>query len=128
MPRKKSTELTERESEIMEILWSDGLVTSEHIRKQMSGKPHDSSVRTMLRILIEKGYVRSERDQRPALYKALVKKNRAQDRAVSNLLQRLFSGSAESLVLRLLEDKKISVEQLEQIKRTVRDGKKGGGK
>ena len=119
MARTTSSELTERESAIMEILWQDGPVASEHIRKKLPGNPHDSSVRTFLRILIDKGYVRSNSKQRPATFTAAVKRDRAQKRAVKNLLGRLFGGSAESLVLRLLEDDRLTMEQLEKIRQSV---------
>ena len=51
MARPTSTNLTERESEIMEILWDLGSATSQQVRQGLKGQPHDSSVRTILRVL-----------------------------------------------------------------------------
>jgi len=124
MARKTTSGLTERESEIMEFLWEAGPSSSEKVRKNLSGSPHDSSVRTLLRILVDKGFVKSDSRKRPAKYSAIVKKDKAQRRAVSDLLSRMFGGSAETLVLRLLEDKQLSIEQIEEIKKSVTEGKK----
>jgi len=123
MARKTTPGLTDRESEIMEILWDAGKSTSEEVRVKLSGWPHDSSVRTLLRILVEKGFVKVDSGKRPALYRAAVRKNKVQKRAVSHLLNRMFGGSAEKLVVRLLEDKQLSVEQLEEIKRSIAQDK-----
>ncbi len=57
MPRPASELLTQRENQIMEVLWMHGAVTAEAVREALPGDPHDSSVRTMLRVLRNKGYV-----------------------------------------------------------------------
>ena len=124
MARKLTSGLTERESEIMDVLWELGAASSEQIRLRLPGKPHDSSVRTILRILIEKGFVKANAKERPIQYSALVKKDKAQKSAAKRLVQRLFGGSAEILVLRLLEDKQLTVEQLEEIKRLAAQPRK----
>ena len=124
MARKTTPGLTERESEIMEILWESEPATSEEIREKLKDKPHDSSVRTMLRVLIKKKCVSSVSKTRPAQYRAVIKKGKAQQSAVSHLVQRLFGGSAESLVLRMLEDKQLTLEQLEEIKNAASQTKK----
>ena len=116
MARRSSEVLTEREAEIMEILWELGKATSEQLRERLPGKPHDSSVRTFLRVLETKGYVRLDRRSRPIVYRPRVPKVRVQQKAARTLLKRFFSGSAEALVLRLIEDEKLTPEQLDQLK------------
>ncbi len=108
----------------MDVLWEHKSCTSEEIRLQITGKPHDSSVRTLLRILIEKGYVKADRTQRPALYQPAVRQEKVQKSAAGQLIERLFGGSAETLVLRLLEDKQLTVEQLEELRETARKNAK----
>ena len=101
---------------------------SHHIRgssQTVKGAPHDSSVRTLLRILVEKGFAKVDSDFRPALFSAAVKREKAQKLAVGHLLKRMFGGSAESLIIRLLEDKQLSMEQLEEIKKTLSRHEKG---
>ncbi len=116
MARRSSEVLTEREAEIMEILWELGEATSEQIRGRLAGEPHDSSVRTILRVLDTKGYVRLNRRSRPIVYRPRVPKVRVQQKAAKALLQRFFGGSAEALVLRLIEDEKLTPEQLNELK------------
>ena len=126
MARRASDVLTERESQIMGILWELGKATSEQVRERLPGDPHDSSVRTLLRVLHTKGYVRLNRRKRPATYRPLVSQARVQQKAAQSLLHRFFGGSAEALVLRLIEDEQLSQEQLAQLKKTSGHTRRGG--
>ena len=126
MARRASDVLTERESQIMGILWDLGEATSEQVRERLPGDPHDSSVRTLLRVLHTKGCVRLNRRKRPTVYRPSISQERVQQKAAQNLLQRFFSGSAESLVLRLIEDEQLSPEQLTQLKKTSARMRRGG--
>ncbi len=112
MPRQKSAALTGREAEIMGILWSLGPSSADEIRALMSGDPHDSSVRTILRVLEEKGHVTHAVRGRTYIYRPRARQATAQRKAVRALLSRLFGGSAENLVLRLIEDEEISPGEL----------------
>ena len=71
MARRSSSLLTDRETEIMEVLWDKGLVSAEVVREQLPDHPHDSTVRTLLRVLKQKGFVRV-RGRQPALYEPKV--------------------------------------------------------
>lgn len=115
MPRPTTDVLTPRESQIMECLWSAGSATAEQIRELLADAPHDSSVRTLLRVLEEKGYVRHSLRGKAYVYSPAVPRTSAQSQATSSLLKRLFQGSAASLVLRLLEDEQISPEELQRL-------------
>lgn len=119
MARPGSDMLTERESQVMEVLWSHGDLTAERIRESLPDRPHDSTVRTLLRILESKGYVRREGPGRPLVYKAVVSRSKAQRTALRRLLGRLFGGSPEALAMRLLEDRHLSPEQFEEIARSA---------
>ncbi len=115
MPRPPTESLTPRESQLMECLWQFGAATAEQIRGQLPGAAHDSSVRTLLRVLEEKGYVGHTLHGKAYVYAPLVPREAAQSQAASTLLQRLFRGSAASLVLRLLEDEEISPAELQSL-------------
>lgn len=123
MPRPPSETLTEREAQVMGVLWGLGDATAEQVRGALPGDLHDSTVRTLLRVLEAKGYVAHE--ARGNAYRAAVPRAGAQRAAVRSLLGRLFGGSAEDLVLRLIEDEQITPEQLEQIRRSARAGREG---
>ncbi|HET6882122.1 MAG TPA: BlaI/MecI/CopY family transcriptional regulator [Pirellulales bacterium] len=118
MARPRSESLTRRESQIMEALWNAEPLTAEQVRAALPDGPHDSSVRTLLRILETKGYVAHEVRGKAYVYRAAVPREKAQRRALRGVLAHLFSGSAENLVMRLLEDEQITPEQLEEIRRS----------
>ena len=122
MPRKRSLALAGRESEIMGILWRLGPSSADAIRAEMSGDPHDSSVRTVLRVLEEKGHVSHSTRGRSYIYRPRERQATAQRKAVQVLLERLFGGSAENLVLRLLEDEEISPEELRELAGSLERG------
>jgi BlaI family transcriptional regulator, penicillinase repressor len=115
MPRKKSVTLGGREAEIMGILWRLGPSSAEAIRALMGGDPHDSSVRTVLRVLEEKGHVAHTMRGRTYIYRPRGRQASAQRKALEVLMARLFGGSAENLVLRLLEDEAISPGELREL-------------
>jgi predicted transcriptional regulator len=103
----------------MDVLWRLGAATAEQVREALPGRPHDSTVRTVLRVLESKGHV--ARDDRGTAYtfRATVDRARAQRIAVRSLLNRFFGGSAEDLVVRLVEDEQITPEQLAEIRQTL---------
>ena len=119
MARPTSEALTAREAQIMDVLWNLGAATAEQVREQLPGRPHDSTVRTLLRVLVEKGF--ASRDDRGTsyTYRPAVERDKAQRAALRHLLGRFFGGSAESLVLRLIEDEQLRPEQLDEIRRAV---------
>jgi predicted transcriptional regulator len=125
MPRRKAATLTQREAQIMTVLWGRGEATAEQVRTALSDSPHDSSVRTLLRVLESKGYVRHDLRGKAYVYRPLVPRERAQKTAAKSLLEQLFAGSAENLVLRLIEENELSAEQLEEIVEEVRKVSEG---
>lgn len=119
MARPRSETLTPREAEIMKILWDAGPATAEQIRAALTDKPHDSTVRTLLRVLVEKGHIASSKKGKAFVYQAAAGRAHAEGNALRNLLRRFFAGSAENLVLRLVEDEQLTPEQLEQLKKAA---------
>ena len=127
MPRPGSDTLTPREAQIMAILWDAGTLTAEQIREALPDQPHDSTVRTLLRVLEAKGYVRHRARGKAYAYRPAVDRARAEGKALHSLLSRFFGGSAEALVLRLIEDEQITPEQLEQLQNAPRRRRKRSG-
>jgi BlaI family transcriptional regulator, penicillinase repressor len=119
MARPGSETLTPREAQIMEVLWSRGPATAEEIRAALPDKPHDSTVRTILRVLKDKGQVRNSIKGKAYVYSPVVMRVNAERTAVRSMLQRFFGGSAEALVMRLIEDDQITPEQLEQLQKRM---------
>jgi BlaI family penicillinase repressor len=115
--RTSAVSLTDREAEIMEQLWKLGTATSEQIRAELAGAPHDSTIRTMLRILEEKGFVSHRREGRSFVFQPLIPRETAQAKTLGHVIRRFFSGSPHDLVLRLLEDEQLSAADLESLMR-----------
>jgi BlaI family transcriptional regulator, penicillinase repressor len=127
MPRPPSELLTDREAQIMDILWNRGQATADEVRADLADDPHDSTVRTLLRVLKEKGYARITGRQ-PAVYEPAVPRSDVQQTAARNLLDRFFGGSADQLVMRLLEDEHLSADQLQQLKKQFASQRRKGGR
>ncbi len=119
MTRKKSEVLTEREAEVMDAIWQLGQATAEQVRERLAGSPHDSTVRTLLRILEAKGFVSHEARGKVYIYRAAIERRKAQRQAIHGLLERFFKGSAEDLVLRLIEDEQLTSDQLDNLRRST---------
>jgi BlaI family transcriptional regulator, penicillinase repressor len=119
--------LTDREAQIMQILWAAGEATAEQVRRELPDDLHDSTVRTLLRVLQVKGYVKV-RGRQPAAYVPVVARQEAQQKAAARLIERLFGGSADTLVLRLLENEQLTPQQLDELKKIYSSQRRKGGR
>lgn len=119
MARPGSETLTPREAQIMEVLWDSGSATADQIRSALPGEPHDSTIRTLLRVLEEKGYVRHTAKGKAYVYAPTIKRASAERKALRSIVQRFFGGSAEALVMRLIEDDQLTPDQLDQLRKQL---------
>lgn len=119
MSRPRSETLTRRESQIMDAVWRLGQATAEQVRAGLPQPLHDSTVRTLLRVLEDKGYLRHDVRGKAYVYWAVVGRSKAQGHALGDILARFFGGSAEDLVLRLVEDEHLTAQQLDELRRAV---------
>ena len=118
MARPPTETLTRREVQVMDAVWRLGEATAELIREALPEPLHDSTVRTVLRMLELKGYLGHEVRGKAYIYRAKVERKKAQCHALRSVLMRFFGGSAQDLVLRLIEDERITSEQLDTLRRT----------
>jgi predicted transcriptional regulator len=100
---------------------------AQAVRAALADEPHDSTVRTLLRVLKQKGYVRI-RGRQPAVYEAAVPRAKVQGTAAKSLLERFFGGSIEALVMRLVEDEELSMAELARLNKNLARRKRRGGK
>lgn len=121
MPRKPDEGLTLREGQIMEAIWKLGEATVEDVRAQLAEDLADSTVRTLLGVMERKGYVgfRKSAKGKAKVYQPLVQRKEAQGSALRQLTQRLFAGSADLLVARLVEDRQLSLKDLDRLRRRL---------
>ena len=110
----------------MDYVWSQGTATAESCREALAGSwpMKESTVRTVLRRLEAKGYVTHSVDGRTFLYRAVQPAVSVATRAVRQLIDRFCGGSAEALVVGLVNDDVLSEQELERIAQRVAQARK----
>lgn len=121
MARKRSPTLTEAELRLMKVLWERGPSTVSEVLESLPDRVSlaYSTVRTTLRILEEKGYVRHSTRGRAFVYHALVDRGEARRSATQYIISRFFNNSPELLVLNVLENEDIEDADLERLRQLV---------
>ena len=109
-----------RELDVMNTLWELGSATVHEILENLSDDLAYTTVLTMLQRLEEKGHIRHESEGRAHRYFPLVQREEAQDSAIQRVTRKLFRGSPELLMTRLLNKRGLSDEQLQGL-RTLLD-------
>jgi predicted transcriptional regulator len=107
----------------MAVLWARGRATVAEVQAGLKGR-HEvtySTVQTLLRILEEKGYVAHEKLGRAFLYRPLIDEGQARRRALRHMVSRLFENSPSLLVLNVLEDERMTREELRRLKKLIND-------
>ncbi|MGH9415697.1 MAG: BlaI/MecI/CopY family transcriptional regulator [Terriglobales bacterium] len=122
--KKVARALTPLELEIMQALWELGAAPLQAVHAHVARrKPRAyTTVQTVLQVLHRKGKVAREKRQRAYLYRALETRQTVARRALGGLLDNLFGGSAESLVLNLVESKQLDAAALERARRLLKGG------
>ncbi len=114
MARPPAKELTERELELMHVFWRRGLSTAAEIRDQLAIEGRDlayTTVATLIRILTEKGCVEQTNAERPFQYRAVRSFEEVSGSLLGDLVQRVFRGSREQLLLRLLHERRLTAKE-----------------
>jgi BlaI family penicillinase repressor len=118
----KSTEkraLTPLELEIMHVLWSQGPSTAAEVMPLLQGELAYNTVGTMLQVLLRKGKVKRVAEGRAYRYRAIVSRERAAGSAVTDLLKRMFGGSAEAMLLAMVDAKQVDAEDLQRARKAL---------
>ena len=117
--------LGEVEQLVMDYVWTHGPSSSEACREALAtSRPmKDSTIRTVLRRLEEKGYLIHEIQGRTFIYKALDARRNVAVRAVKGIIDRFCGGSAEQLVLGMVDNAVLNRKQLERIARKIAENK-----
>lgn len=113
--------LTDRESDIMQVLWDRGPCRVSDVRRNLGDPLAHNTVLTMLGILEEKGFVRREADGRGHKYFALVPEKAARQSAVRHLVRKFFRGSSELLFTHLVSEQRLSPAQAKRLRQLLRE-------
>jgi BlaI family transcriptional regulator, penicillinase repressor len=109
MVRPASKELTDRELEVMHVYWQRGEITAVEARKELAAAGMDLAyvtVANLTRILLEKGFLETVNEQRPFRYQPVRTFDEVSRNFVSDLVQRVFQGSREQLLVNLFNRRK----------------------
>lgn len=117
--------LTELQQAILDAIWAKGPSTAEQLREAISADHplKDSSVRTLLRRLEARGYLRHTLAGKVFLYDARVPSLNVAARAVRHIIDRFCSGSVEQFVLGMVDEKVVSARELQRLAKKVRGQK-----
>ena len=122
MARPTAKELTQRELDVMHLFWTHGAVTAQSARDQLAEGGQDLAyvtVANLVRLLVDKGFLQAANSERPFLYRPIRSFEEVSRSLVVDLVQRVFSGSREQLLVQVLGGrKKLSAKErsfLEQI-------------
>ena len=116
-----SKTLTDRESDIMQVLWDRGPCRVSDVRRNLKDPLAHNTVLTMLGILEEKGFVRRETEGRGHRYFVLVPEKVARQSAVRHLVRKFFRGSSELLFTHLVSEERLSTAQAKRLRQLLRD-------
>ncbi len=122
MARKKSEQLTPLELEIMHVLWETGPANVQSVQQNLPRPLAYTTVQTMLNILQKKGKVKRTLQDRAYFYKPVVSRSQVVSQHMSDIVARLFGGSAESLVMSLVETKHLTRKKLERLQQLIESG------
>ncbi len=111
--------LTDREADVMQILWDHGPSTVTEVREHLNDDLAYTTVLTILRVLETKGYVSHEEEGRVHRYLASVQQQAARKSALRHLTSKMFKGSSELLFTHLVSDQKLSPEQVRRLRKLL---------
>ena len=121
----KTPLLAPQELEIMKLVWERESSTVRDVYEALRQrrKIAYTTVMTMMNILEQKGYLKKRRQDRAYLYRAAQPRKQVLRAMVRDFVDRVFNGSAEPLVVQLVEDRRLSEKELREIARMIKEGK-----
>jgi predicted transcriptional regulator len=123
MARPKNEQLTPLELEIMHVLWEAGEANVQAVQQKLERELAYTTVQTMLNILHRKGKVKRKLKDRAYFYRPAVTRLQVISQHVGDIVERLFGGSAESLVMSLIETKHLTPQKLARLNKLLKEAK-----
>src|SRR6266850_3216341 len=125
MARTKTEQLTPLELEIMNVLWETGPANVQTVQHKLARELTYTTVQTMLNILHRKGKAKRTLKDRAYFYKPAVSRRQVVGQHLGDIVERLFGGSAESLVMSLVEMKHLTPKKLERLQKLLEENREG---
>ena len=114
MARPPARELTERELEVMHVFWKLPEATAAEVRDRLATLGLDrayTTIATLVRILHEKRFLEQVNEERPFRYRAARSYEEVSGRLLGDVIRRVFQGSREHLLVRLVEQRKLTAKE-----------------
>jgi BlaI family transcriptional regulator, penicillinase repressor len=127
MARPAAQDLTERELEVMHVYWRHGEQTAADTRDRLALDGPElayTTVATLVRILHEKGFLEPTNAERPFRYRPAQSYESVSGRLLGRVVERLFGGSREALLLRLVEHRKLTVRERKVLEGILAEGER----
>ena len=118
-------DLGDLEREVMQLVWASGSVTAEVVREQLSRPLKESTVRTVLRRLEEKGYVTHDVDGRTYVYHPTQPRGRVAAKAVQGIVDWFCNGSIEEVLVGMVDSAMLDQRQLRKLADKIAGAKRG---
>ncbi len=121
MAQPDQSTLTKLELQIMQAIWRHGASTVSAVQEALPQDLAYTTVQTMLNILLRKGKLKRELHGRAFTYAATVTEAKASTHAVRDLVDRMFGGSSEELVMSLIKSRQLDPQKLAELTRRLED-------
>lgn len=113
-------QLTRLELQIMQVLWNKGPSTVQAVQQSLSGDPLAyTTVQTMLNILQRKGKVKRKLLGKAYEYRPVLSRDKALREATSDMLDRMFGGSVEALLMSLVKSSQLNADKLAKVQKLI---------
>jgi predicted transcriptional regulator len=121
MARKKTPTLTDGEMKIMKIIWQLGEASVSDVVKRQDNKNKIAynTILTMMRIMERKGYISHKKKGKAHIFMPTISTSQARIKAIKHMVDSFFNGSPELLVQSLVENKNISIDDIDRIKKMI---------
>ena len=118
-------DLGELELEVMQLVWNKGEVTAEQVREELARRPKESTVRTVLRRLEDKGYVTHSVDGRTFVFRAAQARPQVAARAVKRIIDWFCNGSVDDVLVGMADARMLEPRTLELLAKRIKAAKAG---
>lgn len=127
-PSHDPAELGELERSVLLIVWRSGSVSADQVREQLDRRLKDSTVRTVLRRLEEKGYLAHNIEDRAFIYRPVQSRQRVAGRAVKRIVDWFCEGSVEALLVGMVDSRMLGDAELQHLAERIAAAQKNRSK
>jgi len=127
MGEQEKEGLTKLELQIMQVIWRRGASNVGEVQEGLEQQLAYTTVQTMLNILHRKGKLRRKLSGRAYEYSATVSEAKALSHALRDVVDRMFGGSSEELVMSLIKSKQLDAKKIAELSRRLEADRESGG-